>query len=89
MVILGGTTHTCRVDKGQKPDIIFLGVNTHQTSDTEMRDCEVSPLESALWCQAFAQHQIRNGGVQAADWEVQQEGSAQHERTPRSEHATH
>ena len=41
VVILGGTTHTCRVGKGQKPDIIFLGVNTHQTSDTEMRDCEV------------------------------------------------
>ena len=48
---------------------LFLGVNSHQTSDTEMRDCGVSSLGSALWCQAYAQHQIRIGGVLAADWE--------------------
>ena len=54
-----------------------------------MRDCEVSPLESALRCQAYAQHQIRIGGVQAADWELQQAESAQQERIPRTELATH
>ena len=52
MVIPEGTTQSCRTGKGQKNPHhrLFLGVNTHQTSDTEMRNCEVCSLESALWC---------------------------------------
>ena len=53
-----------------------------------MRNCEVSSLGSALWCQADAQHQLRIGSVQTADWEDQQAKSSQHELTPRTEHAT-
>ena len=68
---------------------LFLGVNTHQTSDTEIRNCEVSSLGSALWCEADAQHQLRIGSVQTADWKDQQAKSSQHERTPRTEHAKH
>ena len=58
---------------------LFLGVNTHQTSGTEMRNCEVSSLVSAL-CQADARHQLRIGSVQTADWKDQQAKSSQHER---------
>ena len=87
VVIPGRTTHVpWRQRSEARHHRLFLGVNTHQTSDTEMRDCDVSPLG---WCQAYAQYQIRIGGVQAADWDVQQAESAQHERTPRSERATH
>ena len=68
---------------------LFLGVDTHQTSDTEMRNCEVISMRSALWCWADTQHQLRIGSVQIADWKDQQAKSSQHERTPRTEHAIH
>ena len=74
-VVIPRVNHT-HVPCGQRSEArhhrLFLGVNAHQTSDTEMRDCEVSSLGSALWCQADAQHQLRIGGVQTADWEVQE-----------------
>ena len=59
---------------------LLLGVNTHQTSDTEMRNCDVSSLGSAFWCQADAQHQLRIGSVQTAHWEDQQAKSSQHSK---------
>ena len=53
----GNHTHVpCRQRSAARHHRLFLGVNTYQTSDTEMRDCEVGPLGSALWCQACAQH---------------------------------
>ena len=58
-----------------------------------IQKCEIAKAvpwgPHALRCQADAQHQLRIGGVQTADWEVQEAESAQHERTPRTEHATH
>ena len=92
VVVPEGTTHTCRVGKGQKPDIIdyFLGVNTHQTSDTEMRHCEVGPLGSALRRQACAR------ASNSKRWcpgqlmvKFNKPDRHQHERAPRFEHATH
>ena len=76
VVIPGGTTHTCRVGKGQKPDII----------DYFLVSTLIRPLIQKCESQADAQHQLRIGGVQTADWEVQQAESVQHERTPRTEH---
>ena len=73
VVITGRTTHTCRVGKGKKPDIIdYFLVST--LIRPLIQKCEI--VKSVPW----VQHQIRNGGVQAADREVQQAGAA---------HATH
>ena len=90
VVIPEGTTHVPyrQRSKARHPRL-FLGVNTNHTSDSEMRNCEVSSLGSALWCKADAQHQLRIGSGQAADLKDQQAKSSQHERTPRTEHAIH
>ena len=80
--------HTCRTGKGQKPDSIdYFLVST--LIRPLIQKCGI--VKSVPWGPHYgcAQHQIRNGGVQAADGVVQQAGSAQHERTPRAEHAPH